>query len=602
MERGEAVLSLTLASTPPLSDVKKGFPSFTDIQLNMAVSYHRQKIQSSHLSQKVFQKLSVVSGEFPDIEPFETVVVKTRKISENRVLLYLSVVHREPVAVLNTLIELYLEEYVEDLLGEQRRLLTGIEQRLSELENTIMEEELALFNIGGSAGIVPGEEASFEKLKEHTDALNDIQKKRAEISKRRGVIQRIERGESLEGYTLTEKEQALKKLYNELRGLSRKYKDAHPEIQRLKQKISTMSAFGAELPSLREGEAFHLKKIEEIRKKIIFKNRQESGHSKERARLEQSLRHSRKAYSELYEKYQKILSESFFNTTEIQVMMPPYVVVSDHWINGLLKLFKAIVVFSFVVLLFFTVIVALYKWDQRRKMVERHIPTLLIRTLGEITLSRKDRRRKDIHLLLYHQPEHQLCKELNRISDQLYIEFKRKNMKTILFTHLGKRAHQMNLSTNFGVAMAHRNKTVLIIDAFLNEPQLGPLFSFNKKEGLADLLLDETTLDQAIQTTEIPNLSALTAGSYHFGDFEPVASPSMKALLNTLESKFDLIIIHAPSCFENYDLFTLAQYSQGVILVQEEREKIKSMLSYASGVTREDIESLSWIGRVNIKI
>lgn len=368
----------------------------------------------------------------------------------------------------------------------------------------------------------------------------------------------------------------------------------------MKQKIlKEKGAFGPEPSRLREEETLHLKKIEEIRKKIAFKNRDEA--SEQEGRLRESLQANQKAYSRLYEKYQKMLKEGFFNATEIEVMMPAYV-VSGYWQRGFRKLFEGIIIIGCAVLLIFSVIVSLYEWVQRRKMYERHIPTLLIRTLGEITISGKDRRRKDIHLLLSHQPEHPLCKELNRISDQLYVEFKRKNMKTVLLMHVGKRAHQMNLSTNLGISMAHRNKTVLIVDAFLNEPQLETLFSLPKKEGLADLLLDEITLDQAIQTTEIPNLSVLTAGSYHSGDFELVASPSMKALMSALESKFDLIMIHAPSCFESYDLFTLAQYSQGVILVQEEREKIKSMLAYASGVTREDIESLSWIGRVNIKI
>ena len=74
----------------------------------------------------------------------------------------------------------------------------------------------------------------------------------------------------------------------------------------------------------------------------------------------------------------------------------------------------------------------------------------------------------------------------------------------------------------------------------------------------------------------------------------------MKTVLEQAEKHYDFVFIEAPSCFDHMDIFTLAQYVQGVILVQDSGEKLQPMLAYKSGLNREDIESLHWIGKVNL--
>jgi len=103
-------------------------------------------------------------------------------------------------------------------------------------------------------------------------------------------------------------------------------------------------------------------------------------------------------------------------------------------------------------------------------------------------------------------------------------------------------------SINLAIILAVNNKKVLLIGADMRKPRLHKAFNLPNEIGLSTYLIGNDTLDQAIATTIIENLSFLPSGPIPPNPAEILGKPEMKILIDTVRSKFDYIIIdNAPS-------------------------------------------------------
>ncbi|MGA2192856.1 MAG: polysaccharide biosynthesis tyrosine autokinase [Nitrospirota bacterium] len=147
-------------------------------------------------------------------------------------------------------------------------------------------------------------------------------------------------------------------------------------------------------------------------------------------------------------------------------------------------------------------------------------------------------------------------------------------------------------SYNLACIMAAMGDSVVLIDGDMRKPKMHSKFGMQNKKGLSSLLSQQSSPDQVILGTKVPNLSIITSGPIPPNPGELLGSATMKSLIKSLRERFDRIIIDSPAFLGIADAALLAAVSDGVVMV------VRSGLTSKDHVTRAQ-KSLD---SINIKI
>lgn len=148
------------------------------------------------------------------------------------------------------------------------------------------------------------------------------------------------------------------------------------------------------------------------------------------------------------------------------------------------------------------------------------------------------------------------------------------NMKAFLITSAIKGEGKSFISAALAIAFAQTGKQVVVVDADLRKPDLYKYLGVDESIGLANVLRDTASLDQALKETQVPNLQLLPAGVLPKGNdsvtpAELFSSEAMQHLLQRLRERFDLVLIDTPPMMAVTDPSILAPMVDGVLFVVE---------------------------------
>jgi capsular exopolysaccharide synthesis family protein len=160
-----------------------------------------------------------------------------------------------------------------------------------------------------------------------------------------------------------------------------------------------------------------------------------------------------------------------------------------------------------------------------------------------------------------------------------------KIVKTIMVTSANMSEGKSTTVSNLAVAFAQQGKKVLLIDADLRKPTLQYVFNLKNSVGLSSVLSWRSQLADSINNTHIPDLDVITSGPIPPNPSELLGSNSMKSLLTTLKSSYEIILIDSPPLLPVTDAKVLGGIVDGLILVLksgsteiEDVKKVKAMI------------------------
>ena len=140
--------------------------------------------------------------------------------------------------------------------------------------------------------------------------------------------------------------------------------------------------------------------------------------------------------------------------------------------------------------------------------------------------------------------------------------------RVLLVTSPSKGDGKSVTAANLALTMAQDfNRRVVLVDADLRRPGVHELFGLPQTPGLADLLLGNLTLEDAIVDLPDFNLSVLTAGLTPERPAELLGSVAMRRALDTLRARYDRVVIDMPPVVPLADVGVLAPQVDGVVLV-----------------------------------
>lgn len=180
-----------------------------------------------------------------------------------------------------------------------------------------------------------------------------------------------------------------------------------------------------------------------------------------------------------------------------------------------------------------------------------------------------------------------------------YIHESARPLKTFLVTSTQPEEGKTTVSVNLALIAMLAGKTVLLVDADFRKPRVHDIFRLDNKVGLGDLLTGSVGIDEAIQVVDLTHetpkktqaLGIITSGSVSSTNIIiNMGSPKLKALLDHLSPRFDMVVLDSPPVLSVSDPLLLASMVEGTILVMatgavtvKDAKRAKERLEQAGG-------------------
>ena len=163
------------------------------------------------------------------------------------------------------------------------------------------------------------------------------------------------------------------------------------------------------------------------------------------------------------------------------------------------------------------------------------------------------------------------------------------NAKVVMVSSPGPGEGKTTTVANLAITYANLGKKTLLIDGDLRKPVINKVFNLDKDKGLTKYIVQNCSIEDIIQSSEIDNLNIICSGINPPNPSELLNSAKMKNLLNELRSKFDIILIDTPPIIAVTDALVLSKIVDNFILV------CRSGVSQKGALDRS-IKSLEQVG------
>jgi len=138
--------------------------------------------------------------------------------------------------------------------------------------------------------------------------------------------------------------------------------------------------------------------------------------------------------------------------------------------------------------------------------------------------------------------------------------------QTILVTSCFPSEGKTTVSINLASSFAQAGSKVLLLEADLRRPRIGNILQSNGK-GLSSYLTGNSSLDEVIKDSDLPNLSVLSVGALPVNPSELLGSEQMRDLIQRLKDEFEYIIVDGPPSLGFVDAHLMSNIVDGVAVV-----------------------------------
>ena len=166
------------------------------------------------------------------------------------------------------------------------------------------------------------------------------------------------------------------------------------------------------------------------------------------------------------------------------------------------------------------------------------------------------------------QPDSYVAEQYRSLRGRLDSMASQRPLKTIAVTSAnsgeGKSTCSVNLATVTAMSVG---RSVLLVDCDLRRPKVHWTLGLQPRVGLAEVLLNQATLDDAIQKLEGVNLDVLPVRAIPSNPSELLASPEMRKLIEEMATRYDRVILDTPACLGLPDAKSISELCDALVVV-----------------------------------
>lgn len=140
------------------------------------------------------------------------------------------------------------------------------------------------------------------------------------------------------------------------------------------------------------------------------------------------------------------------------------------------------------------------------------------------------------------------------------------HLQVLLVTSPSEASGKTTLAANLAISMANGGERVLLIDADLRRASLTELLGLERSVGVSTVIVRASELDESIAQWQ-ENLDVLPAGVQPPNAAELLGSEAMAQVLESVASRYDMVVIDAPPVLPVTDPVVLSTQVDGVVMV-----------------------------------
>jgi capsular exopolysaccharide synthesis family protein len=166
------------------------------------------------------------------------------------------------------------------------------------------------------------------------------------------------------------------------------------------------------------------------------------------------------------------------------------------------------------------------------------------------------------------QPDSFVAEQFRGLRGRIDAISEQQRIRTIAVTSAspgeGKTTAAINLAVVTSLSVGRR---VLLIDCDLRRPKVHVSLGIQPAAGLAEVLNDEVSMDEAIEKAEGMNLEVLAVRSRPANPSELLSSSRMRELIEEASQRYDRVILDTPAALGLPDAKAVADLCDGSVMV-----------------------------------
>jgi succinoglycan biosynthesis transport protein ExoP len=502
----------------------------------------------------------------------------------------------------NTLATNYIQQSVESRFIATEQIRDWLSKQLEDLKAKVERADEALQAFGSKHDIISLEDkenVTLQRLNELNDTLTKAEADRMtkEALYRQAKDRNFESLPSiLENKLIMDLKQAYIQLETQSMKLSETFKPEYPEMVRLKSQMqSIQKRMDLEVGKIIAG----IKNDYELslRKETLLRHAFEQQKAKVMEMKDQSIQYNilkreadtnRELYKGLLQRMKEAGVSAGLTVSNIQIVDQAEVPTSPYKPNKRLNLLLAVVIGLFLgvgLAFFFEYLDNTVKTPED---VEQMIRLPSFGMVPEISYEKRRRLEKEtthpVELVTHRHPKSILSEAYRNIRTSILLSFSEKPPKRIAITSPNPVEGKTTTVINTAIALSQTGALVVIIDTDMRRPRIHHIFNGEDGAGLSNFLSGNAPLDLIVKKTEVPNLYYIPSGPIPPNPSELLSSNLFKAMMGSLEKKFDHILLDSPPVLGFADSLILSTAVDGVVLVVLGGKTAKETLQRAKEV------------------
>jgi capsular exopolysaccharide synthesis family protein len=155
----------------------------------------------------------------------------------------------------------------------------------------------------------------------------------------------------------------------------------------------------------------------------------------------------------------------------------------------------------------------------------------------------------------------------NRMKHYFHRTFADRENKMIVFCASKKNEGTSSTLLKLAVTLAAEGERVLAVDANLRNPCLHSLLKAERANGLLDVIVEKTPVENVIKNTAIENLRLITSGTSQANPSAALQSENFDSFVQEIKTMADWVLIDSPSVDFYGDACVIAPKTDGAALV-----------------------------------
>ncbi|MBY0228377.1 MAG: polysaccharide biosynthesis tyrosine autokinase, partial [Gemmataceae bacterium] len=159
-----------------------------------------------------------------------------------------------------------------------------------------------------------------------------------------------------------------------------------------------------------------------------------------------------------------------------------------------------------------------------------------------------------------------VMESIDAIRARLLHEADTRSTRVVMVTSAGPGEGKTTLAAALAASLARAGRKTLLLDGDLRHPSVHEVFGVDGTVGFSEVLIGESELLEAVQDTQLENLSVMPAGQWDREVLGALARGGLEPIFERLAEEFDFVLIDSHPVLEATDALLIGTQADGVLL------------------------------------